>query len=97
VRRAEGLRCGKRTAPAQTRPVRKLLAPPLLGVFLLAVLAFGPPSIDVGKTVLLTPRTKTSGCTLAANPDRRCLTRRLLREAEQSGDLLLQLPHQPGP
>ena len=29
-------------------------------------------SIDVGKTVLLMPRTRTSGCTLGANPDRRC-------------------------
>jgi hypothetical protein len=30
------------------------------------------PPIDVGKTVLLAPRTKTSGCTLSALPDRRC-------------------------
>ena len=29
-------------------------------------------TIDVGQTVLLRPRTKTSGCTLGANPDRRC-------------------------
>lgn len=30
------------------------------------------PPIDVGKTVLLAPRTKTSGCKLSALPDRRC-------------------------
>jgi hypothetical protein len=30
------------------------------------------PLIDVGKTVLLAPRTKTSGCKLGALPDRRC-------------------------
>jgi hypothetical protein len=29
-------------------------------------------SIDVGKTVLLAPRTKTSGCKLSALPDRHC-------------------------
>ena len=29
-------------------------------------------AIDVGKTVLLAPRTKSSGCHLGANPDRRC-------------------------
>jgi hypothetical protein len=28
--------------------------------------------VDVGTTVLLAPRTKTSGCTLSQNPDRRC-------------------------
>jgi hypothetical protein len=28
--------------------------------------------VDVGRTVLLAPRTRTSGCRLAANPDRRC-------------------------
>ena len=28
--------------------------------------------VDVGKTVLLAARTRTSGCTLGANPDRRC-------------------------
>jgi hypothetical protein len=33
----------------------------------------GPPSADlVGVTVLLAKRTKTSGCTLGPNPDRRC-------------------------
>ncbi len=34
-----------------------------------------PPSgttINVGTTVLLTPRTRSSGCELGANPDRRC-------------------------
>jgi hypothetical protein len=30
------------------------------------------PPIDVGTTVLLAPRTKMSGCTLGALPDRRC-------------------------
>jgi hypothetical protein len=29
-------------------------------------------SVDVGKTVLLAPRTRTAGCTLSTNPDRRC-------------------------
>ncbi len=29
-------------------------------------------AIDVGKTVLLAPRTKASGCRLGANPDRAC-------------------------
>ena len=29
-------------------------------------------TVDVGKTILLAPRTRTSGCKLAANPDRRC-------------------------
>lgn len=28
--------------------------------------------VDVGKTVLLAERTKSAGCTLGANPDRRC-------------------------
>jgi len=32
----------------------------------------GGGTVDVGKTVLLKKRTKTSGCKLAANPDRRC-------------------------
>ena len=34
-----------------------------------------PPTtgtVDVGKTILLAPRTKTSGCKLGPNPDRRC-------------------------
>jgi hypothetical protein len=43
-------------------------------------------ALDVGKTVLLAPRTKSSGCRLGANPDRRCspgayyskLTRRVI-------------------
>ena len=30
------------------------------------------PAVEVGVTVLLKPRSKTSGCKLAANPDRRC-------------------------
>ena len=29
-------------------------------------------TVDVGKTIPLTPRNKTSGCKLGANPDRRC-------------------------
>jgi len=32
----------------------------------------GPKAVDVGTTVLLEPRTRTSGCTLGALPDRRC-------------------------
>lgn len=68
----ERLRCGNRNASRRVRRVRMLFAPPLLGVFVLIVLAFGPPTIEVGKTVLLAPRTRTSGCALAANPDRRC-------------------------
>ncbi len=28
--------------------------------------------VDAGRTVLLAPRTKTAGCSLGANPDRRC-------------------------
>jgi hypothetical protein len=32
----------------------------------------GTTTLDFGKTVLLAERTKTSGCTLGANPDRRC-------------------------
>jgi hypothetical protein len=32
----------------------------------------GSTSFPVGRTVLLAPRTRTSGCTLGANPDRRC-------------------------
>jgi hypothetical protein len=31
-----------------------------------------PGPVALGATVLLAPRTKTSGCTLAAEPDRRC-------------------------
>ena len=34
--------------------------------------AAGSQSIDVGKTVLLAPRTQTTGCTLGPNPDRQC-------------------------
>jgi hypothetical protein len=34
--------------------------------------AAGGAAIDVGKTVLLAPRTETSGCRLGANPDRAC-------------------------
>ena len=40
-------------------------------VVLAATASAGNPS-DVGKTVLLASRTQTSGCTLGANPDRRC-------------------------
>lgn len=32
----------------------------------------GAASVDVGRTVLLGPRTRTSGCTLGPDPDRRC-------------------------
>ena len=31
-----------------------------------------PTSVQLGRTTLLAPRTRTSGCTLGANPDRRC-------------------------
>jgi hypothetical protein len=50
------------------------LALVVLGLALPAVAGARPAggSIDVGKTVLLAPRTKTAGCTLGANPDRRC-------------------------
>ena len=38
-----------------------------------ATVASGPPDpVFVGTTVLLAKRTKTSGCTLGVNPDRRC-------------------------
>ena len=37
-----------------------------------SVSAAGPGKVDVGATVLLQTRTKTSGCTLGALPDRRC-------------------------
>jgi hypothetical protein len=40
-----------------------------------AVAAVAAPlvsEVDVGNTVLLAPRTKSSGCRLGANPDRRC-------------------------
>jgi hypothetical protein len=30
------------------------------------------PSVDLGRTVLLEPRTRTAGCVLGPNPDRRC-------------------------
>jgi hypothetical protein len=32
----------------------------------------GGPTVSVGRTVLLAPRTKASGCRLGASPDRRC-------------------------
>ena len=48
-------------SPARRRPARRRAATtPATG------------TVDVGKTVLLAPRTKTSGCKLGANPDRRC-------------------------
>jgi hypothetical protein len=40
-------------------------------VWLLAIVPAGA-ALDPGKTVTLAPRTKTSGCTLSANPDRSC-------------------------
>lgn len=39
---------------------------------LLASAAAAARAVDVGKTVLLAPRTKTVGCTLGSVPDRRC-------------------------
>jgi hypothetical protein len=50
------------------------LALVVLGLALPAVPAAWPTggSVDVGKTVLLAPRTMTAGCKLGANPDRRC-------------------------
>jgi hypothetical protein len=59
-----------------------------LGLAGAAVIGAAPltSALNVGKTVLLAPRTKSSGCRLGANPDRRCspgayyskLTRRLI-------------------
>ena len=43
----------------------------MIAVALTSGLAIGG-TVDVGKTVLLKKRTKTSGCRLTANPDRRC-------------------------
>ena len=54
--------------------------------------AAGDP-VDVGETVLLAKRTKTSGCTLGANPDRRCSPGAYYSQADQGRDLLVQLPH----
>ena len=56
---------------------RKLAALLIVGIGSIAVpqLATSASSgakINVGKTVLLGKRTKTSGCRLGANPDRRC-------------------------
>ena len=48
-----------------------VMASVALGATSAAAAPDGPP-IDVGKTVLLAPRTKSSGCKLGANPDRRC-------------------------
>ena len=50
------------------------LALVVLWLALPAAAAAGPngASVDVGKTVLLAPRMRTSGCTLGTNPDRRC-------------------------
>jgi hypothetical protein len=55
--------------------MRPLLLVALLSVLALSVSSAGAsrtPPLDVGKAVLLTPQTKTSGCTLGPNPDRRC-------------------------
>ena len=46
------------------------------GALALAMLLFpaaaGSQSIEVGKTVLFSPRMQTTGCTLGPNPDRQC-------------------------
>jgi hypothetical protein len=48
----------------------------VLGIFAAAAATAGlfaePPPSVVGVTVLVSPRTKTSGCALSPNPDRRC-------------------------
>jgi hypothetical protein len=49
--------------------VALVTAAALVGI---ASVAAGTTTPDVGKTVLLKAVTKTSGCTLGANPDRRC-------------------------
>ncbi len=52
------------TAPAATTPAPKPGPKPTK--------TLPASTVDVGKTVLLRKRTKTSGCKLGANPDRRC-------------------------
>ena len=44
----------------------------VIAAFSLVSAAAAAAPIDVGKTVLLSPQTKTGGCKLGANPDRRC-------------------------
>jgi hypothetical protein len=56
---------------------RGLLAAGLLGLCAIvaatsSTAAVRGAAIDVGKTVLLAPRTKVSGCRLGANPDWAC-------------------------
>lgn len=41
-------------------------------MLLLPAAAGSQAPVDVGKTVLLAPRTQTTGCTLGPNPDRQC-------------------------
>src|SRR5207253_2129875 len=58
----------------KTGSVRRRLLVIGIGALALTGVAAGSsgPPVDVGRTVLLGPRTKTGGCTLGANPDRRC-------------------------
>ena len=71
-----GARFGSPPRPRYARTVRLLAsatAALVLATATAAAAAAGPPSPDlVGKTILLAPKTKTSGCKLGANPDRRC-------------------------
>jgi hypothetical protein len=80
---------------------RGLLAAGLLGLCAIvaatsSTAAVRGAAIDVGKTVLLAPRTKASGCRLGANPDRACspgayyskLTKRVIcAQAFRTGDV----------
>ncbi len=65
-------------APPRFEPMKRRIATTVaLGCLGVAGAAAGTTArlasaIDVGKTVLLAPRTKSSGCHLGANPDRRC-------------------------
>ncbi len=43
-----------------------------VAVWLSGSTSSGAPAVDVGSTVLLEARTRTSGCKLGAEPDRRC-------------------------
>jgi hypothetical protein len=79
---------------------RRLLVAGLLGLCAIvaatSTAAVRGAAIDVGKTVLLAPRTKASGCRLGADPDRACspgayyskLTKRIIcAPAFRTGDV----------
>jgi Protein of unknown function (DUF3761) len=57
------------TAPAQTTVVTST---PSQTTETTTVPTTSSGSVDIGHTVMLAARTRTSGCTLGANPDRRC-------------------------